>query len=241
VIFFLHDYMIVTSVRLLPEPGPLENAIGRLQTRIRKSVIRPMSVKPQSRCAYLTILGLQRKILSWRCSKEGGMLSHTKHYYDRFSLCARIAGMIAFVSICLSIWPAAAASLPGKKRLDWLEAILKEYSEAAHSMCQGGEFLGCEVADGALGALQTLKGARRECSDGNQTSCDQVAHMAPQIAAQTTDVCLQFKLKDCPKQPALVSDSESETAPPPAGYFDYQGEQLPGYVPSTQGPPPGVR
>ena len=170
------------------------------------------------------------------------MLSHTKHPYDRFSLRSRIAGMLAFVSICLSLWPAGAATLPGKKRLDWLETFLKEYSEAAHSMCQGGKYLGCEIADGAQIALQTLKDARRQCGDGNQASCDQIAEMAPQIAAQTTDVCLQFKLKDCPKQPTLASDAEMEGgAQPPPGYYDYQGEQLPGYVPSTQGPPPGVR
>src|SRR6202022_3304141 len=109
----------------------------------------------------------------------------------------------------------------------WLETFLKEYSEAAHSMCQGGKYLGCEVADGAQVALDSLKAARQECSNGNQASCDRIAEMAPQIAAQTTNVCLQFPLKDCPKQPALTPGAESDNTQPPAGYYYYQGEQLP--------------
>jgi len=170
------------------------------------------------------------------------MLSPIKPYCDGSPVHLRIAGLLAFLSICLSMWPVAAADLPGKKRLDWLETFLKEYSEAAHSMCQGGQYLGCEVADSAQVALHSLKAARQECSNGNQASCDRIAEMAPQIAAQTTGVCLQFPLKDCPKQPALTPGAESDMpqTPAPAGYYDYQGEQVPGYVPSTQGPRLGL-
>jgi hypothetical protein len=63
------------------------------------------------------------------------MLSPIKPYCDVSPVHLRIAGLLAFLSICLSMWPVAAADLPGKKRLDWLETFLKEYSEAAHSMC----------------------------------------------------------------------------------------------------------
>jgi hypothetical protein len=145
----------------------------------------------------------------------------------------RPAGLLALLLICLFFWPAAGASLPDKKQLDWLETFLKEYSEAAGSMCQDGKYVGCEVADGAQGALQALKTARAECKSGNKSSCDRVARMVPQIAAQTTDVCPVFQLKDCPKVPVLTGGLEDDSTRPPPGYFEYQGEQLPGYVPST--------
>ena len=100
-------------------------------------------------------------------------------------------------------------------------------------MCEDGKDLGYEVADGAQAALQALKTARAECKSGNKSSCDRVARMVPQIAAQTTDVCPEFQLKDCPKVPARTAGPEDNSTRPPAGYFEYQGEQLPGYVPST--------
>ena len=160
------------------------------------------------------------------------MPSLAKSDYRILSL-PRPAGLLALLLMCLFFWPAAGASLPDKKQLDWLETFLKEYSEAAGSMCQDGKYVGCELADGAQGALQALKTARAECKSGNKSSCDRVAQMVPQIAAQTTDVCPVFQLKDCPKVPVLTGGPEDDSTRPPPGYFDYQGEQLPGYVPST--------
>jgi hypothetical protein len=36
------------------------------------------------------------------------------------------------------------------------------------------------------------------------------------------------------------AESDLPQTPPPAGYYDYQGQQVPGYVPSTQGPGLGL-
>ena len=143
---------------------------------------------------------------------------------------------IVFIAICAvfcgaDTWVQIADY--GHSKRDWLETFLKEYSEAAGSMCQDGKYVGCEVAEGAQGALQALKTARAECKSGNKSSCDRVARMVPQIAAQTTDVCPVFQLKDCPKVPVLTGGPEDNSTTPPPGYFDYQGQELPGYVPST--------
>jgi hypothetical protein len=162
------------------------------------------------------------------------MPSLVKSDYRVLSLPRQGVGLLALLLICLFFWSAAGASLPDKKQLDWLETFLKEYSEAAGSMCQDGKYFGCEVADSAQAALQALKTARAECKSGNKSSCDRVARIVPQIAAQTADVCPEFQLKDCPKVPGLTSGPEDSSTGPPAGYFEYQGEQLPGYVPSTQ-------
>jgi hypothetical protein len=160
------------------------------------------------------------------------MLSLTK--LSGYSFWRRhIAASCAFLLVCLAIWPATSAGTLDKKQLDWLETFLKEYSDAADAMCQDGKYIGCEVADGARLALQTFKDARQGCRSGNQKSCDRVMQMAPRIADQTTDVCPQFQLKDCPKSPELIPNDEGQPPAPAAGYYDYQGEQLPGYVPST--------
>jgi len=36
------------------------------------------------------------------------------------------------------------------------------------------------------------------------------------------------------------AESDLPQTPPPAGYYYYQGQQVPGYVPSTQGPGLGL-
>ena len=115
----------------------------------------------------------------------------------------RFAGQQGFALItvlfAVLILATIAASIMATGRTESrLSRTVKEYSEAAHSMCQGGKYLGCEIADGAQIALQTLKDARRQCGDGNQASCDQIAEMAPQIAAQTTDVC-SIQIEGLPK------------------------------------------